>query len=74
MAKKQKSKKGKNRRVSPEKKASYWNVAHALNMVRRHRRILSSAGRSEADRFVALHRSGCLACKNTLAARVRKAT
>jgi len=62
MAKKQKSKKGKNRRVSPEKKARYWNVAHPFNMARRYRRVLHQFGQSQADRFASLHSEGCTVC------------
>jgi hypothetical protein len=73
MAKKQKSKKGKNRRVPEAKKARYWHEAHPVNMVRRYRRILKRFGESEADRFVSLHSAGCGHCKLTLAARIRRA-
>ena len=65
----QRSKKGKNRRVSDERKARYWNVAHPLNMARRYRRVLSSFGRSEADRFASLHSAGCTVCTE---ARIKK--
>lgn len=71
--KQQKSKKGKNRRVPKEKISRYWNVAHPINMVRRHRRILRRFGESEAQRFVSLHENGCAVCKNILAARVKRA-
>ena len=69
MAKKQKSKKGKNRVVSPEKKAHYWNVTHTLGMARRYRRVLSSFGPAEADRFASLHSEGCTVCT---AARIKR--
>jgi hypothetical protein len=70
---KQRSKKGKNRRRKPEKTARYWNVNHPVNMVRRARRILRRFGEQEAQRFVSLHENGCSACKNILAARVKRA-
>lgn len=70
---KQKSKKGKNRRVSDDKKARYWNVSHPVNMVRRYRRVLSRFGKQEADRFVSLHSNGCGHCKNILAGRIARA-
>ena len=69
MAKKSKSKKGKNRRVSPEKKARYWNGAHPNNMARRFRRVLRRFGQSQADRFASLHSERCTVCT---AARIKR--
>ena len=71
--KKKQSKKGKSRRVSKEKIARYWNFNHLSNMVLRHRRIFRRFGHEEAQRFVSLHENGCSACRNILAARVKRA-
>ena len=67
--KKEGSKKGKNRRVSKDKIAQYWNHNHTINMVLRARRIRKRFGQKEADRFVALHGEGCGHCRFILAAR-----